>query len=147
MEAVVFSGVQALGKSTFYQQRFFRTHVRINLDMLKTRHREEVFLRACLETQQRFVVDNTNPTVEDRARYIGMAKAARFKVTGFYFQSNIQDVLARNAARAEQERIPEIGVRDVHAKLQIPSPDEGFDALYYVKMSPDGGFIVEEWAG
>ena len=36
MEAVLFVGLQASGKSTFYRERFFRTHVRINLDMLKT---------------------------------------------------------------------------------------------------------------
>ncbi len=40
MEAVMFSGIQATGKSTFFQQRFFNTHVRINLDMLKTRNRD-----------------------------------------------------------------------------------------------------------
>jgi predicted kinase len=36
MEAVLLVGIQGAGKSTFYQQRFFDTHVRINLDMLKT---------------------------------------------------------------------------------------------------------------
>jgi len=35
MEAIIFIGIQATGKSTFFQQRFFATHVRINLDMLK----------------------------------------------------------------------------------------------------------------
>ena len=40
MEMVLFVGIQATGKSSFYLERFFRTHVRINLDMLKTHHRE-----------------------------------------------------------------------------------------------------------
>jgi hypothetical protein len=35
MEAVLFVGNQATGKSGFYLERFFRTHVRINGDMLK----------------------------------------------------------------------------------------------------------------
>jgi hypothetical protein len=34
MEAVILTGIQAAGKSTFYQERFSGTHVRINLDML-----------------------------------------------------------------------------------------------------------------
>ena len=46
MEAVIFVGLQASGKSTFYRERFSRTHVRINLDMLKTRHRETLAWRA-----------------------------------------------------------------------------------------------------
>jgi predicted kinase len=35
MEAVIFVGIQGSGKSTFYNERFVDTHIRINLDMLK----------------------------------------------------------------------------------------------------------------
>ena len=48
MEAVILIGIQASGKSSFYKERFFDTHVRINLDMLKTKHRQRVLLDACL---------------------------------------------------------------------------------------------------
>lgn len=82
MEAVIFVGIQATGKSTFYVDRFFKTHVRINLDMLKTRHRERVLLDACLAAKQRFVVDNTNPTVADRSAYIQAAKKGRIRDRG-----------------------------------------------------------------
>ena len=37
MEAVIFVGIQGSGKSSYYKERFFRTHFRINLDMLRTR--------------------------------------------------------------------------------------------------------------
>ena len=40
MEAIIFIGIQATGKSAFYQQRFADTHIRLNLDMLKTRRRK-----------------------------------------------------------------------------------------------------------
>ncbi len=80
MEVIVFIGVQATGKSTFYRQRFFRTHVRVNMDMLRTRHRERRLIATCLETQQPFVVDNTNPDPKDRARYIEPARRAGFRV-------------------------------------------------------------------
>ncbi len=55
MEAVLFIGIQATGKSSFYLERFSRTHVRINLDMLKTRHRETLLLKACLQGKIPFV--------------------------------------------------------------------------------------------
>jgi hypothetical protein len=29
--------------------------------------------------------------------------------------------------------------------LQIPSREEGFDELYYVRIDEVGGFVVEEW--
>ena len=76
MEAVIFVGIQASGKSTFYLQRFFETHIRINLDMLKTKHREQVLIEACLACKQSFVVDNTNVTKERRARYIRSRRRA-----------------------------------------------------------------------
>lgn len=61
MEAILLCGIQATGKSTFCRERLFSSHVRLNLDMLKTRHREDVLLRACIEAKQPFVIDNTNP--------------------------------------------------------------------------------------
>jgi hypothetical protein len=85
VEAVVFVGIQASGKSSFYRARFFDTHLRINLDMLKTRHREQLLLHACIEAKQPFVVDNTNPSVEERARYIELALSGGFRVVGYYF--------------------------------------------------------------
>src|SRR5689334_1064942 len=101
MEAVIFTGIQASGKSSFYRERFFDTHVRINLDMLKTRRREDRLLLACLETQQSFVVDNTNPTVEERAKYIAPARAGGFRVVGYYFQSDVGACIRRNSTRAD----------------------------------------------
>jgi predicted kinase len=49
MEAVIFCGIQGAGKNTFFKEHFFRTHVRISPDLLRTRHREKVFLNACLD--------------------------------------------------------------------------------------------------
>lgn len=58
MEAIIFCGIQACGKTTFYLQNFFKTHLRISLDLFNTRRKENIFLvQTCLETQQRFVVD------------------------------------------------------------------------------------------
>lgn len=143
MEAVIFIGVQASGKSTFYQQRFSNTHVRINLDMLKQRRREDILLRACLEAHQRFVVDNTNPTAEVRSKYIRAAKAAHFRVIGYYFRSSIADALERNARRSGRACIPEEGIRVTYEKVQPPALAEGFDELFCVTISAEGTFVVE----
>ena len=48
MQLIIFTGVQASGKSTFYHQHFYHSHLRINLDMLKTRHRENIIFEAAL---------------------------------------------------------------------------------------------------
>jgi predicted kinase len=144
MEFVLFIGVQGSGKSTFYRERFFNTHVRVNLDMLRTRHREREFIEACLRTRQRFVLDNTNPTKEERQPYIAAAKGATFQVIGYYFQSNVEDCKRRNEQRTAEQRVPLSGVLATYCKLELPSRDEGFDKLFYVKLINDD-FAVEEW--
>jgi predicted kinase len=144
MEAVVFVGIPGSGKSTFFKERFFSTHVRISLDLLKTRHRELLFLDACLGTEQRFVIDNTNPTAEERMRYVVAAKEARYSVVGYYFQSKVEECLRRNAERSEAERVPEVAILSSAKKLKLPAWEEGFDQLYYVRLE-DRRFVVEEW--
>jgi predicted kinase len=144
-EAVVFVGIQAAGKSTFYAERFFRTHVRLNLDMLRTRHREALLLRACLEAQQSFVVDNTNPTATDRARYVGPARAAGFRVVGYFFETTAGDALRRNAGRPAPQRVPPMGLFGTLKALQPPTFAEGFDALYRVTLDETRGFVIAAW--
>ena len=145
MEAVILIGIQGSGKSTFYRRQFFDTHVRINLDMLKTRHREKCLLEACLAAKQPFVVDNTNPARADRRCYIEAAKAAGFTVTGYYLQSKIEGCRMRNQNRPTSQVVPLKGLLGTAGRLDLPSLEEGFDKLYYVRLGDDGGFVVEEW--
>lgn len=145
MQAIVFIGIQGAGKSTFYREYFVDTHIRINLDMLKTRHREKLIFEACLSAKQRLVIDNTNPTVEDRKRYITPAKAQGFQVLAYYFNSELVDCKQRNSQRSGKKVIPLVGILSTYKKLVLPSYTEGFDAIYSVKTRPDYSFIIEEW--
>ncbi len=144
METIIFCGIQATGKTTFFKEKFFKTHIRISLDQLNTRNKEQKFIETCLATQQRFVVDNTNPTKEDRAKYVLVAKSNNFKVIGYYFQSKLKDALERNNQRAGKENIPEIGIKATLSKLEIPTFEEGFDELYFVEIN-NNNFIITEW--
>lgn len=143
MQAIIFTGIQASGKSTFYMQRFFNTHVRISLDLFRTRHRESLFLQTCYNSLMRFVIDNTNPTIIKRQRYIKEAKQHKYRVTGYFFDTSLEDALVRNLNRKEKEVIPEKGIRATFKKLDIPRIEEGFDELYRVTIDP-GGFRVEQ---
>src|SRR6266404_5798542 len=142
VEAVTFVGLQGAGKSTFYKERFFATHLRINLDMLNTRHREKRLLLACVETSQPFVVDNTNPTRAEREVYIRAAKDAGFRVVGYYFQSRVEDCKRRNEQRPPAQQVPLRGLPGTAGRMELPSLGEGFDELYYVRIEEVGGFVV-----
>lgn len=143
-EAVIFVGVQGSGKTTFYLERFADTHLRISLDMLRTRRREQILFAACLEAGQPFVIDNTNPLPADRARYIGPAKAAGFRVLGYSFDTSVRDAIQRNNRRAGRKRVPVPAVVATFRKLQAPTLSEGFDALYVVAASAEGRFRVQD---
>lgn len=145
MELVLFIGIQATGKSSFYKERFYRTHLRVNYDMLKTRHREDLIVQACLESKTKFVVDNTNLTRADRARYIVPASNAGFRVVGYFFQSRVADALRRNSNRDEPERVPDKGILGASGRLELPARAEGFDELCFVRLDEPKGFVVEEW--
>jgi predicted kinase len=145
MQAIIFIGIQACGKSTFYHHQFGLTHVRINLDLLKTRHRERRILETCLEIQQAFVIDNTNPTKVDRQRYIEPAKQHKFQVVGYYFASRVSEAIDRDRLRPLARQIPAKGIAGTAKRLELPSYHEGFDELYYVKLLPELQFAVEPW--
>jgi predicted kinase len=142
MECVIFIGLQGSGKSAFFKERFADTHVRINMDMLKTRGREARFFELCLETGQRCVIDNTNPTPGDRARYIAPAKAGGFMVAVYWFDVPTKDALVRNAARPEKQRVPVPGIYRTAKLLQRPQRAEGFDQLFRVQLV-ESRFVVE----
>lgn len=144
MEAIIFCGLQATGKTGFYKEHFLQTHVRISLDLLKTRYREDLFLGACVKGTQPFVVDNTNPTAADREKYIQLARQHKFKVTGYYFQSKLEEALERNSQRTGKAQIPKVGVLNTYKRLEIPQLTEGFDELHYVELG-DNGFTIKEW--
>jgi len=136
MEAVILCGLQAAGKTTLYRDRFLETHARISMDLLRTRAREAAFLRVCFETRMPFVVDNTNPTVADRARYVGLARDAGYRVIGFLVEVDHAVAAGRNLARART--VPAAGLRDVARRLVRPTPEEGFDELWHATAGPDG---------
>lgn len=142
MQLIIFTGVQASGKSTFYQQYFYHTHLRLNLDMLKTRHRENILFEAALTSKTKMVIDNTNMTRIDRARYIQRAKDAEFEIISYYFETDLHSTLQRNAQREGKANIPEKGVRATLQRLEIPQQSEGFDELFKVNLVENDGFAI-----
>lgn len=142
-KAFILIGIQACGKSTFCSQQLSDA-VYISLDDLHTRNKENLLLTECIANGRDFVVDNTNPTKADRAKYISTAKTAGYTVIGYYFRSSIGDSIARNAQRTGKARVPDAAVAATHNKLELPDESEGFDMLYYVRIE-NGEFVTELW--
>lgn len=97
-----------------------------------------------MDAKQRLVIDNTNPTLEDRKHYIIPGKAQGFQVLAYYFNSNLEDCTQRNSKRSGKKVIPLVEILSTYKKLVLPSYTEGFDGIYSVKTRQDYSFIVEE---
>ena len=96
------------------------------------------------ELKQPFVIDNTNPTVEERARYIAPAIAAGFRVVAYHLDLPIAVCIKRNAARQGKQRIPASAIYGTRKRLQPPTLAEGFQALYTVRLGEEGELVIEE---
>lgn len=141
----MFCGLQGSGKSTFFARTFADSHVRLNLDMLRTRHREDILLHACLAAQQPFVADNTNASAAQRARYAALARAAGFAtVECYWFDVPVERCLVRNAGRPDDARVPDVAIRGTAAKLEPPTRGEGFDRVRRVTFDDAGAAMIEE---
>ena len=141
---VIMIGIQGSGKSTFCREMLSDEFVRINLDTLKTRYREQALLAESIAAGKSIVIDNTNPTRADRARYIAAAKGNGYRVIGYFMQSILQDCIARNERRKGKAKVPVIAIAATSNKLEMPSVREGFDELYFV--ANDGKTMtVSEW--
>lgn len=146
MEAVLFIGIQGSGKTTFYRDRFFETHIRISLDMLRTRERESLLIGACLAARQPFVIDNTNILAADRAPYIARAKSAGFRIIGYYFRTEVRAAIARNNKRTDKKALVVPAILRSYKRLEPPTPQEGFSHIYTVRLGSDNQFAVTDWA-
>ena len=136
-EIIIFIGIPASGKSTFYEQNFAATHIHISLDVLNTRNQENKMLEETLASGKSCVIDNTNVSVFERAKYIESGKRYGYKVIGYYFRSSIDECRIRNDRRQGKNQVPEVALRNKAAHLERPSMQEGFDELYYVKIVDD----------
>ena len=139
----VMTGIQASGKSAFCKN-YLSAYDRINLDTLHTRNKENTAIDEALQAKRDMVIDNTNPTLEDRKKYIAKAKENGYKVIGYFMQSRIQDCIARNELREGKEKVPAKALAATSKKLEMPSYEEGFDELYFVRIT-ETGTVVEKW--
>ena len=126
-KAIIFIGIQASGKSTFYHDNFSE-FVHVNLDTLHTRNKENRLLNECIANERSFVVDNTNPKKENREN----------------FRSSINESIERNSARTGKAKVPATAIICTHSKLEIPDYNEGFHELYYVCIEKNK-FIIKKW--
>jgi predicted kinase len=143
MELVIFVGLPASGKSTFYRERLASTHAHVSRDAMPRSANKERLVREQVEQALReghnVAVDNVNATAADRARLIEQGRRYGARVVGYFFDSTPRDCLERNRGRTGAARVPAVAIFASAKRLSAPQPGEGFDALFRVRLRADNG--------
>jgi predicted kinase len=144
MEVAILIGLQASGKTTFYERHLAATHDHVSKDNFpraRNRQRRQLTLITDSLTAGRNVaVDNTNPSPAEWAPLISLARAHSATVVAYWFPTDVETSIARNAARAEP--VPDVGLFTTLTRLRRPTTDD-FDHVYEVRTD-SGSFTVTE---
>lgn len=140
MEIIVFCGIQASGKTTYYVKHLLNSHCRVSMDLLNTRKKEKKFLDFYLSNQQDIVVDNTNPTQRVREEYTSVAREKKYRTICYYFKSTFSESVERNSMRSGKAKVPEVAIKSTKKIFEIPGPVEDFDEIWEVVLLPDGSY-------
>jgi predicted kinase len=149
VELVIFVGLQASGKSTFYRTRLAATHVLVSKDCFPNNRnparRQRQLVEEAFAAGRSVAVDNTNATVSERAALIALGRSGGAEVVGYYFGSHLEKCLERNRQRTGKARVPDVALYATRRRLVSPAPSEGFDRLYFVRALGDEQFEVLPW--
>ncbi|MER7110024.1 ATP-binding protein [Streptomyces sp. NPDC000229] len=147
LEIAVLVGLQAAGKSTFYERYLAGSHVRVSKDLFpraarNKQQRQMRLVEAALSAGRPVAVDNTNPSPEEWRPLVAAGRAHGATVTAYWFPPDTAGSLRRNAAREGRDRVPDVGIHATHGRLRKPSLSDGFDSVLEVRLDGHGGFAV-----
>lgn len=135
-ELVIFVGLPAAGKSTYYRTRFAATHVCVSKDLMPNATRREEkqrsMIAAALAEGKSVVVDNTSPSPAERAALIELGRRHGARIIGVYFDVDVKTSLTRNRLREGKARVPDVAVFVTRKKLVPPTLAEGFDEIVVI---------------
>jgi predicted kinase len=141
LECVILIGLPGVGKSWLYREKFAGTHLHVSKDLwpnaTKREDRQRKIIADALASGKSVVIDNTNPTVAERAALMRIARAHGARVIGYFFDVNTRTAVARNAERTGPSKVPNVAIFTVAKRLHPPSRAEDFDQLFRVTIEKD----------
>jgi len=149
-ECIILIGLPGAGKSSLYREKFASTHVHVSKDLwpnaAKRENRQVKLIEEALASGKSVVIDNTNPTIAERAALITIARAHGAHVIGYFFDVNTRTAIARNAERTSRCKVPNDASFTAAKRLQRPSLAAGFYQLFRVTIAKDRSYHIAEIA-
>src|SRR5215469_16302970 len=128
MELIILIGLQASGKSTFFQNRFSDAYEPISKDLpknSKNKNQKQVErIERAFQEQHSVIIDNTNVTVHDRQALIDNGRRYNTTITGYHFEPDVTGSRTRNQKREGKAQVPEKVIFITVHKLEPPSYTE-----------------------
>lgn len=150
VECIILIGLPGAGKSTFYREKFGASHVHISKDHWPNAsgrdERQKKAVAEALEAGKSAVIDNTNPSVAERARIIEVGREHKARVIGYFFDISTRAAVARNATRSGRDKVPNVAIFTTAKRLQRPTLKEGFDELYRIEIAEDRSLKISRVA-
>jgi len=88
------------------------------------KHLETDIIQHYLERRQKIIIDNTSLTRKSRAPYVALAKKFHQTIACIFLDRDISVLLRQN--RMREYAVPDHVIIQLHAKTEVPSPEEGF---------------------
>lgn len=130
-------GLQGSGKSRWVTEHLAGTHAVVSKDHWPNARRREArqqrTVAALLAEGASVVVDNTSPSLAERAPLIALAAAAGVPARAVFLDVPLETCRARNEAREGRARVPLVGLYSAAGRLTVPSTAEGFSDVTVVR--------------
>ncbi|CAH2318932.1 bifunctional polynucleotide phosphatase kinase [Pelobates cultripes] len=148
-EVVVTVGFPAAGKSKFVKDYLVpKGYVCVNRDTLGTWQKCVAGCEEALRNGKSVVVDNTNPDLESRSRYINCAKNAGVPVRCFELTTTVEQAKHNNRFREMSQKghvsVNDMVINSYKSKFVAPSVSEGFSEIVKIHFVPRFKDALEE---